>query len=68
MEFSAFINASFWDSADYTILVFTMAVVVVTRIMAAPFAVLLRRMVAGVVAMAVASIGFFGMFLQYFAA
>jgi len=45
-----------------------MAVVVVTRIMAAPFAVLLRRMVAGVVAMAVASIGFFGMFLQYFAA
>ena len=48
-------------------LVFTVAVVVVTLMMAAPFAVLLRRMVAGVVAMALASIGLFGWFLPYFA-
>ena len=68
MEFSAFINASFWDSADYTILVFTMSVVVVTLMMAAPFAGLLRHMAAGVVPMAVASIGLFGWFLPYFAA
>ena len=47
-------------------LVFTVAVVVVGVMMAAPFAVLLRRVVAGVVGITLAFIGVFGWFLPYF--
>ena len=49
-------------------LVFTIAVVAVTLAMAAPFAVLLRRYLMGIAAMAVASMGLFGWFLPVFAA
>jgi hypothetical protein len=48
-------------------LVFTVAVMVVGIMLAAPFAVLLRRVIAGVVAITLAFIGVFGWFLPYFA-
>ena len=48
-------------------LAFTAAVVVIGAAMAAPFAVLLRRVVAGVMAVALAFIGVFGWMLPYFA-
>ena len=48
-------------------LVFTLGVVIVAVMMSAPFAVLLKRVVAGVLAIAVAFIGIFGWFLPYFA-
>ena len=48
-------------------LVFTLGVMVVSVMMAAPFMVLLRRVLAGVLAITVASIGVFGWFLPYFA-
>ena len=48
-------------------LAFTAAVVVIGAAMAAPFALLLRRVVAGVVAIALAFIGVFGWMLPYFA-
>ncbi len=47
-------------------LVFTLAVVVATAILAAPFLVLLRQVVAGVVALALVCMGIFGWFLPYF--
>ena len=48
-------------------LAFTVAVVVVGVMMAAPFAVLLRRVIAGVLTITLAFIGVFGWFLPYFA-
>ena len=48
-------------------LAFTLAVVVVAVMTAAPFAVLLRQVIAGVIAIAVAFVGVFGWFLPYFA-
>ena len=48
-------------------LVFTAAVLVVTAMLAAPFVLLLRRVMAGVLAIAIAAIGVFGWFLPYFA-
>lgn len=47
-------------------LVFTMAVVVVSLMMAAPIMFLLRRVIMGVVALTITFIGLFGWFLPYF--
>ena len=48
--------------------VFTLAVIAVAVALAGPFAVVLRRVLAGVLAIGVAFIGLFGWFLPYFAA
>ena len=48
-------------------LTFTIAVMVIGLMMAAPFAVVLRRVIAGVVGLTLAFIGVFGWFLPYFA-
>ena len=48
-------------------LVFTLSVLLVTITMAAPFAVLLRRAVVGVLVVAVSFIGLFGWFFPFFA-
>ena len=48
-------------------LVFTLGVVVVSVMMAAPFVILLWRVVAGVLAIAVSFIGIFGWFMPFFA-
>ena len=50
------------------ILVFTLSVVVATLMLAAPVAILLRRVVVGVLAITLAVVGVFGWFLPYFAA
>lgn len=47
-------------------LVFTVAVVVMSLMMAAPIMYLLRRVVMGVVALTITFIGLFGWFLPYF--
>ena len=47
-------------------LVFTLAVVVVSLLMAAPVMYLLRRVIMGVLALTVLFIGLFGWFLPYF--
>ena len=49
-------------------LVFTLAVVVAALMLAAPVAILLRRVVVGVAAITLAVVGVFGWFLPYFAA
>lgn len=48
--------------------VFTLAVVVVAVMMAAPFAILLRSVLPGVLALTLTFAGLFGWFLPYFAA
>ena len=48
-------------------LVFTLGVVIVSVMMSAPFVVLLWRVVAGVLTIAVSFIALFGWFLPYFA-
>ena len=48
-------------------LVFTASVVVVTAMMAAPFFLLLRRLLPGLLTITIAAIGVFGWFLPYFA-
>ena len=48
-------------------LVFTVGVLVVTAMMAAPIAVLLRPVLIGIIAIAAASAGVFGWMLPYFA-
>ena len=48
-------------------LVFTLSVLLVTVLMAAPFVVLLRRVAAGVLVMALSFIALFGWFLPFFA-
>ena len=48
--------------------VFTLAVVVVAVMMAAPFMILLRRVIAGVLTLTLTFIGLFGWFLPHFAA
>ena len=48
-------------------LVFTAAIVAVTLMMAAPIAVLLRRVLPGVLAIAIVFMGLFGWFLPFFA-
>ena len=48
-------------------MVFTLGVVVVSVMMAAPFVILLWRVVAGVLAIAISFIALFGWFLPFFA-
>ena len=48
-------------------LVFTLAIVVVAAMLAAPLGLLLRRVVAGVLALAVAFMGLFGWLLPFLA-
>ena len=48
-------------------LVFTVAVVVASAALAAPLAILLRRVLSGFVAIVFAVVGIFGWFLPYFA-
>ena len=48
-------------------LVYTAAVLLATIMLAAPFLILLRRVIAGVIAIALAFVGVFGWFLPYFA-
>ena len=48
-------------------LVFTLSVLLVTVLMAAPFVVLMRRVAAGVLVMALSFIALFGWFLPFFA-
>ena len=48
-------------------LVFTLSVLLITVMMAAPFVVLLRRVAAGVLVMALSFIALFGWFLPFFA-
>ena len=48
-------------------MVFTLGIIVVAVLMAAPFMILLRQVLAGVLTMTVMFIGIFGWFLPYFA-
>jgi hypothetical protein len=48
-------------------MVFTLGIIVVAVLMAAPFMILLRQVLSGVLAMAAMFVGIFGWFLPYFA-